>query len=345
MTKRDDDDLEARIRSAYRERTPVPFRDEIRTRVLREAASTTGASRTLRASARQRRFVSSAVLWLAGVAVAAVCLVVAWPKTPLGPISGTNTAMQSARAHGQTVVQGYGLTYAPIEVSDVRIGTLPGEPANSCVLAELRNTSKQTLVEPDVMGILWFTPRSGGGENWLTFVNAPAQGLKPGQTVTWGFHPSGPHAQSSQALSEIPHLRFFYSREASAEWANLVWKQAPIRVEDVQVLPVPGGAGATWQSVDVYATLVNRSSRTVDLADERAVIWFSQGASDTFFDPSAVRFLFHVTPELPGVSWPTVLKPGQRARVDFRVLSTRGTDFFSRVCHVAVLDAPLVPEN
>jgi len=290
---------------------------------------------------------SSAALWVAGVAVALLCVVVAWPKQPLESITGTNTATQSVRSNGpvQTVVHGFGLAYAPIEVSDVHIGTLPGEPANSCVLAQLRNTSNQTLYQPDVMGVLWFTPRGGGEENWLTFVNAPAQGLKPGQTVTWGFHPSGPHVGSSQALSEIPHLRFFYSQSASVESANLVWKQAPVTVEDVQVLPVVGGSGATWQSADVFATLVNRSSRTVDLADERAVIWFSRGASDTFFDPSAVRFLFHVTPELPGVSWPTVLRPGQRARVEFRVLSAKGTDFFSRVCHVVLLDAPLVPQN
>ncbi|ACV58021.1 hypothetical protein [Alicyclobacillus acidocaldarius] len=347
MTTRDDDELEARIRRAYREREPVPFRDELKARVLREATSAEGKPSPRTATRGRNRLMSSAALWVAGVAVALLCVVVAWPKTPLESITTTQTSRQSVRSQGptQTVVHGFGLAYAPIEVSNVRVGTLPGEPADSCVLAELRNTSNQTLYEPDVMGVLWFTPRGGGDENWLTFVNAPAEGLKPGQTVTWGFHPSGPHAGSSQALSEIPHLRFFYSRSASAESANLVWRQAPVGVEDIQVLPVAGGPGATWQSADVYATLVNRASRTVDLADERAVIWFSQGASDTFFDPSAVRFLFHVTPELPGVSWPSALKPGERVRVEFRVLSTKGTDFFSRVCHVVLLDAPLVPQN
>jgi len=347
LTTRDDDELEARIRRAYREREPVPFRDELKARVLRASASAIGKNPVRGAARRRNRVMASATLWVASVAVALLCVVVAWPKAPLPSSTITETARQSVRAHGQTetVIHGFGLAYAPIEVSDVRIGTLPGEPPDSCVLAELRNTSNRTLAEPDVMGVLWFTPKGGSDENWLTFVNAPAQALKPGQTVTWGFHPSGPHTGSSQALAEIPHLRFFYSRPASGASASLVWKLAPIGVEDIQVLPVAGGQGATWQSADVYATLVNRASHTVDLADERAVIWFSQGASATFFDPSAVRFLFHVTPELPGVTWPTVLKPGERARVEFRVLSTKGTDFFSRVCHVLLLDAPLVPQD
>ncbi len=297
------------------------------------------------AARRRRGWISAAGLWAAGVAVAFVCLVVAVPKAAWHTASDQEMAKHAQHQPVQRVVRGYGLEYAPIEVLDVRVGTLPGEPANSCVLAELRNTSSQTIAEPDVMGVLWFTPKGGGEENWLTFVNAPAQGLKPGQTITWGFHPSGPHAGTSQALSETPHLRFFYSQSASADTANLVWSEAPVEVEDVQVLPVPGGSGPTWQSADVYATLVNRSSRAVNLANERAVIWFSQQPSDTFFNPSVVRFLFHVTPELPGVTWPTTLRPGARARVEFRVLSAKETDFFSRICHVVVLDAPLVPKD
>ncbi|AEJ42947.1 hypothetical protein [Alicyclobacillus acidocaldarius] len=211
MTTRDDDELEARIRRAYREREPVPFREELKARVLRAAASAQGKSSPRPATRKSNRLMSSAALWVASVAVALLCLVVAWPKTPLQWMRGDQTSRPSVHSHVlvHTVVRGFGLAYAPIQVLNVRIGTLPGEPVDSCVLAELRNTSNETLYEPDVMGVLWFTPPGGGDENWLTFVNAPAQGLKPGQTVTWGFHPSGPHAGSSQALAEIPHLRFF----------------------------------------------------------------------------------------------------------------------------------------
>lgn len=348
MTTREDRDLDAQLRRLYRAREDVPFRESLKARVLEEAQR--GEPTRQAAFRRASRWASSFGLLAAGVAVALICLIAALPKHSLsGP--STQAFNQAAVAPTRTnspiaiSVQGYGLEYAPIQISDVHVGTLPGEPKNSCVIAMLRNTSTQTLVEPDLVGVLWFTAPGSKEENWLTFVNAPTSGLKPGQTVVWGFHPSGPHQGTSQALSEVPHLRFFYSRSVSGNQANLVWKQSPLAVENVQVLPVAGGAGATWQSVDVYATVWNRSAHTVDLADTRAVIWFSQTATQSFFDASAIRFLFHMTPELPGTSWPTVLKPGQKARLEFRVLSAKNTDFFSRICHVTVLDAPIVPSE
>ncbi|WP_234969651.1 hypothetical protein [Alicyclobacillus vulcanalis] len=335
---REDDDQDVKLREWYRNRESVPFRNELKERVLRQASGVRPARTT------RRRLLSTAGLWAASAAVALLCLVAGWPRPPMDTVQNAHVTSRGVnQGLVREVVHGFGLAYAPVEVTHVHIGTLPGEPENSCVIATLRNTSQRTLYEPELMGVLWFT-EAGGRENWLTFVNAPAQGLKPGQTVTWGFHPSGPHAAGSQALIEIPHVRFFYSRSVSPEAANLVWKEAPVAVEDIQVLPAPGGQGPSWQSADVYATLVNQASYPIHLADERAVIWFSESASGTFFDPTSVRFLFHVTPELPGVSWPTVLQPKERVRVEFRVLSEKGTDFFSRTCHVTLLDAPLVPE-
>lgn len=238
----------------------------------------------------------------------------------------------------------FGLANAPLQVSNVRIGSVKGDPAQSDVLATVKNTSNKPVSEADVFGVLSFTPNANTSvENWLTFVNGPSRTLQPGQSVLWSFHPSGPHAKAgSEVISEIPHLKFYTSQFVPVANADAVWVKSGLQVTNIQVQPVASPAKATWQAVDIETTIHNPSQQTIDLNNMRAVIWFAQNSSQTFLSDQSIRFLYHMAPETTSQHWPVNVKPNQTIHVSFQVLSDKNSDFFSRTPHVMVIHAPNV---
>lgn len=329
---RDQDDRELHDLMAKLEN--VPFRKELQSRVL-ERARLEAAER---GSPKKRRNRTRFVSMLSGVAAACVAIVIGVVMYSDG--SRPHTA---AKEEVQTS-SNFGLVNAPLKISNVRIGTLKGDPANSDVVADVKNVSNKPLNEADVFGVLSFTPSSQSSiENWLTFVNGPSQTVLPGQTVKWGFHPSGPHAKAgSQVISEVPHLKFYASRFVPTSQASAVWVRNVLQVTNIQVEPVPSSPTANWQSVDIEATIHNPSKQVVDLQNTRAIIWFAQNSTQTFLSDQSIRFLYHMTPETATDHWPTSVQPGQTIHVDFQVLSDKQSDFFSRTPHVIVIDAPNV---
>ncbi|WP_040289807.1 hypothetical protein [Alicyclobacillus hesperidum] len=324
----DDNELRERMKG----RADVPFRPELKDSIL-------AAVRAQQSSRRTRR-----PRWavFGTVGALAACVAIALTFTLTAPMS-----KKAQSAHQQTLMRAtaaaaYPLAKAPIAITDVHIGTLPGEPKNSCVIATLKNVSEHPILEPQVFGVLSFTPQGTRTENWLTFVNAPSAAMMPGQTVKWGFHPSGPHANGSEALAETPHLVFYLAHTVAPNQADIIWQKSSLTVTNVQLTPRPTVAGANWQSVQVNATLWNPTNAPIDLRQTRAVIWFSKKAGESFLAADSIRFLFHMTPEIPGESWPSVVEPGQHIQVAFRVLSTNQSDFFSRTPHVLAVEAPLV---
>ncbi|GMA58561.1 hypothetical protein C7445_10484 [Alicyclobacillus sacchari] len=324
----DDNNLRERMKG----RADVPFRPELKDNVLAAVRAQRSERRTLRP---RWAFVST-------MGALAACVAIALTLTLTAPMSKEQQPARRQSLFHSAATVAFPLAKAPIAITNVRIGTLPGEPKNSCVIATLKNLSKHPILEPDVFGVLSFTPQGASTENWLTFVNAPSAAILPGQSVEWGFHPSGPHAGGSQALAETPHLVFYLAQTVPSHQADTIWRESRLDVTNVQLAPRPTVPGANWQSVQVNATLWNHTSAPIDLRQTRAVIWFSKQADDSFLAADSIRFLFHMTPEIPGQSWPAVVEPGQHVQVAFRVLSTNQSDFFSRTPHVMAVDAPLV---
>lgn len=334
------DEEDKELRSLFQGMERTPFRDELKIKILEQARSEgVAVTRTRRSRGIWRRNVSIAT------GLVAACAVV------VGAITyGTNSSRDKTTATTNQVsfeasASAFGLANAPVKVSNVRIGNVAKDPVNSDVLADVTNTSNQPITEADMFGVLSFTPNNSKStqENWLTFVNGPSEVVQPGQTVLWSFHPEGEslHASAtSQQIVEVPHLKFYSSKLVQTSQANAVWKRSTLQVSNVQAQPRPNYHDGT-ESAQLNVTLHNGTKKPVDLANERAVIWFSDSPNQSFLSENSVRFLYHmVSTGIP--SWPTVVQPGQTIHVSFLVLSSAKTDFFSRTPHVIVIDEPNV---
>ncbi|GMA62332.1 hypothetical protein NZD89_21520 [Alicyclobacillus fastidiosus] len=335
MTDTDDKDL----RHIMQQLSEVPFRDDLKSRILDAAQE-----RELPiAKANRRRRTAS---WYAGLVsgIAAACAVVGvGVSLYMGHPSLKETSATEDTVPFQLNAKAYGLAPAPLQIADVRIGTLPGDPTDSDVLANVKNTSDTPVHKSDVFGVLSFTPNDasqGGAENWLTFVNGPSETVEPHQTVVWGFHPTGStlHGASSNELVETPHLRFYAAHLAPLASAAQVWTKSPVSVGDLQV--EPRVLDHNRQSVQIDARLTNTSNQPFHLKTSRAVIWFASSSDQSFLSVDSIRFMYHLTPEYADQNWPTVLAPGQSTDINFRVISDRQSDFFSRAVHVMIIKVP-----
>lgn len=332
--EREDKDL----RRVMKQISDVPFRSELKQRILDEAKLPEGQPvRTGRA--RRRPSVGKYLVAATGLVAAVFIAVIGLQETGKQIIPHTSA---TKGVPFQIDAREFGLETAPVQISDVRVGTADGDPLNSDVLANVTNTSKAPLSESQVFGVLSFSPQGkpSSAENWLTFVNGPSKTIAPGQTVIWHFHPTGErlHVAGDTQIVEQPHLSFYSSHVVNPDAADIVWKRSPIDVGgNIQVVPRDLGNGL--QSVQIDASLKNTSKHSIDLSQSRAVIWFASNSDQSFLSDNSIRFMYHLTPEYPDQSWPTILKPGQRVDVNFRVISDTKSDFFSRTPHVLIIDA------
>ncbi|EPZ44642.1 hypothetical protein [Alicyclobacillus acidoterrestris] len=338
MTNRDDKDLQ----NIMQQLSEVPFRDELKSRVLNAAK----AEDLALAGGRRKRVPRS---WYAGIAsglVAAVAVIgvgIGLERHDAEQAANQASAT-SAPVSFQLDAKQYGMAQAPLQISNVRVGTLPGDPKDSDVLADLTNTSDKPVRESDIFGVLSFTPAGNNnlqtGENWLTFVNGPSGSIAPHQTAQWGFHPDGStlHAPLTQAIVETPHLSFYLAHLVPTDMADKVWTKSPLDVSQVQVEPrvVDGRA----QSVQIDARLTNTSKSPFPLSSARAVIWFASSPEQSFMSDGSIRFMYHLTPEYKDQVWPSVVQPGQSIAVNFRVISDNQSDFFNRMAHVMIINTP-----
>ncbi|MFB5190349.1 hypothetical protein [Alicyclobacillus fastidiosus] len=335
MTDRDEKDL----RHIMQQLSEVPFRDDLKSRILDAAQE----SALPIAKANRRRRPAS---WYAGLVsgIAAACVVVGvGVGLYMGHPSLRQTSATESTVPFQPNAKAYGLAPTPLQIADVRIGTLPGDPTNSDVLANVTNTSDVPVHESDVFGVLSFTSSDASqadAENWLTFVNGPNETVQPHQTVVWGFHPTGStlHKPSSTELAETPHLHFYASHLVPTASASQVWTKSPVKVSQLQV--EPRVLYNNEQSVQIDAHLTNLSNQPFDLKTSRAVIWFTSTSDQSFLSLDSIRFMYHLTPEYADQNWPTVLAPGQSTDINFRVISDRQSDFFSRKVHVMLIQVP-----
>ncbi|WAH35826.1 hypothetical protein [Alicyclobacillus dauci] len=333
MMDQEDKDL----RELMKQLSDVPFRTELKARILDQVREPVGN----RIEPRRKRRSYGRYFAVASGLVAA-CLVGAVAILHDSGIQIKTTADTKTVPFNESAAQ-FGLKDAPVQVSNVRVGTTAGDPKNSDVLADVTNNSTRPVRESDLFGVLAFSPQGQSTENWLTFVNGPSQVIEPGQTVEWWFHPSGSnlHSPVDDRLVEEPHLAFYASHLVTADTADALWRRSKLEVSNVQVTPRDLSNGI--QSVQINTRLTNRSNQPIDLERSRAIIWFASTSDQSFLSDNSIRFLYHMKPEYKDQSWPSVVEPGQTIAVNFRVLSDSKSDFFSRTPHVVVIDAPQLP--
>lgn len=329
------------LRKMMKEMSEVPFRSELQSRILGEAKQDV-KSRRLRVGSRRKRFFRNYPAIAAGlVAVVAVGLFGLHLSRRESANQVSHTAATSHHVEFQQSAKHFGLNRAPVQLTDVRIGTVDGDPTNSDVLANVTNVSNHVVSESDIFGVLSFAPQGqpAKDENWITFVNGPARTIDPGQTVVWHFHPTGEQLYGPREVNirEQPHLSFYSAKLVSPKRSDVVWNTSPVKVSNVQSEPRDIGNGV--QSVQINARIKNTSSRPLDLSQSRAIIWFASNPTQSFLSDNSIRFMYHLTPEYTGQSWPQVIQPGQSINVNFRVVSNMKSDFFSRTPHVIVIDS------
>lgn len=317
----------------------VPFRRELKVKIL-EAAKERTASELMRDGLGRRRHAWGRFLSV-GTGLVAALLIVVVGFTQFHAKHGDTTATSKHVPFNANATE-FGLQKAPVTISNIHIGTLPGDPKDADVLANVKNTSKSPIYESGLFGVLAFTPKNSNSENWLTFVNGPSGVIQPGQTVVWGFNPSGQalHARGESELIEKPHLKFYSSELVSTDVADTVWKRSTLQIKDIQVQPRDLGNGK--QSVQINAQIQNTTRQPIHLAKQRAIIWFASTPTQSFLSDASIRFLYHLTPEYSDQNWPTTVQPGQTVAVNFRVLADENSDFFSRTPHVMIIHAPNV---
>lgn len=335
MMNEDDKD----VRDWISKLSEVPFGDSLKSKILTRAQMEMASETKMR---RWRDRHSLGRYFGVASGVVAACLIVVALVTQISLPHGNTTATSQHVPFDANATE-FGLQNAPVQISDIHIGTIAGDPTNADVLATVKNTSQSPISEADLFGVLSFTPTQSQTENWLTFVNGPSGVIQPGQTVAWHFHPSGQalHAKGNDALIETPHLKFYTSALVSPATADAVWKKSALQVADIQPEPRNlGGGSQLLQSVQINAQIRNTTNRPIDLSKERAIIWFALTPDQSFLSDASIRFLYHLTPEYAGQHWPTIVEPGQTIDVNFPVLSDSKSDFFNRVAHVVIIDAP-----
>lgn len=328
------------LRELMKQLSDVPFRNELKARILDEAKTSSAPERLV---GKRRRPWGRYFAVASGLVAACVVGGVAISQRGMH-IDNTSAASKTIPFHENA--KQFGLQRAPVQITNIRIGTIDGDPADSDVLADVTNTSDQPLYESEMFGVLSFTPKGqpNAAENWLTFVNGPSQVIQPGQKTVWYFHPSGKalHNPTNDRLIEQPHLQFYSSHLVATDVADTVWKRSQIKVSNPQVEPRHLANGI--QSVQINVNLTNTSDHAINLNQARAVIWFASSSDQSFLSDNSIRFMYHLTPEYSDQHWPTVLQKGKSINVNFRVLSDSSSDFFSRTAHVIIIDAPDVTQ-
>lgn len=339
MGKYDRDDKDDRdLRHVMQQLSEIPFSGELRSRILNEAARTVEVREFPARSRHKRRFANYSTIAAGLVAVIAVGL---FGLHLFGRNPANHTEATDNHVPFQADAKQFGFNRAPVQLKDIRIGTIAGDPTNSDVMASVKNISNHPITESDVFGVLSFSPKgqSVEQENWITFVNGPNQTIAPGQTALWHFHPAGAqlYGPAGKHIVEQPHLSFMSAHLVPPKHANVVWKASSVKVSNVQSEPRDLGDG--MQSVLVHARVTDTASKPINLKRSRAVIWFASNSNQSFLSDNSIRFMYHLTPEYAGQSWPTVIQPGQTVVVNFPVISNAKSDFFSRTPHVIVIDA------
>ncbi|MFD1673410.1 hypothetical protein [Alicyclobacillus fodiniaquatilis] len=331
------DSEDQEMRDLMKQLTDVPFRDELRARILTEVR----AAQTPVPKGRKRRLWGRYTAMVSSLVAAGLFCAFMVDQKQQHQQAPVTTAKRVPYNASSTE---FGLAQAPVQIVDMHIGTHPGDPwKDGEVLAELKNTSNQPVASADMFGVLSFSPKSTPNqENWITIVNGPNQTIQPGQTVKWWFHPSGSvlRSGSGDQLTEVPHLSFYASHLVAPSQADTVWKRSGLAVNENDLYVQPYDLGNGQQSVQVNAKLTNTTKKTIDLHNVLAVIWFASSDKQSFVSQNSIRFMYHVTPQSADDTWPTVVKPNQTVKVNFVVLSDMSSDFFSRTPHVIIIDDP-----
>ncbi|MCL6515702.1 hypothetical protein [Alicyclobacillus sp.] len=305
-----DEELKQRLRAL----PELPFTPELADQIRREAR---------RASSRRSSSRRRGSTWLVGASGVGVAAAMAW--LVWAGIDADHRALPkpnqtlSASASRAVSPADVGLSTAPISVGFIGV-TGSGAGPRDTVTATLTNVGTVPLGQEDVFGVLSFQSDADkdllGATRWVTLVDAPAQPIQPGQTVTWTFRPVGAPADAQGNLTLSPRLVFFKKGLAPAAQADVVWRTPRLATGRIAVEPT-----SQWPNGEAFTVRVhvsNVGSTPVRLHDLLAILWFTEpGASEDWTDHRATRFMAQVDPDPASAR---LLGPGQETDVVFRLI-------------------------
>ncbi len=320
------DDLEWRER--FGKIAPVPMTEELKATILRKAAVQSGR--------RQISEISRSLLAsLAAVSAASVLVWGAWHYGGRMHGQGMEPGIaQQGTAHANLASAErsyFGLSVAPISVGF----TVPSDEEKGLVVATLTNVGTEVIKPEQVVGLLSFQTQNHTDAlkdaTWATFVDPPKQPLEPGQTLTWSFRPIGVPQDESHHFQGRPKLIFLKRGFVSTDMADMRWQKAPLQLSRsaVQVRQ----RWASGQSFTVHTDIQNMGKTPVQLNHVMAIIWFSNQPGEDWTDGNATRFMYQLAPLNSG----TLLAPGARATVNFRLIGPPDLDVSGIPVHVAFI--------
>lgn len=341
MTPTDDE-----LRDRFRDLQPVPFPQSLEERII-SAAQALPRERG-GPTVRRRRNTQSWLSAVAGTAAGFVLAAGAWYYGGV-PMNHVGSHTNAPAAHNQQLTVNnastakrvatpspdvFGLVDAPISVR-LWLGPQRGSTQNNTVYATLTNVGTNVIQSGTIFGVLSLHEAHTlnpdlGHSSWVSFVDAPNEAINPGDSVSWSFRPVGAVTTAAGDLTDVPSLRFFQVGFVLPAKADAAWRAVPVAIDQVSV--AQRQQWKTGQSIGVTARITNTTDAPIDLSHTLAVIWFAPNQGADWTQPTVVRFLDRVTPDV--VSH-TTLKPGQSERCLFRLIGARNTDFLGMAPNVS----------
>ncbi|KYP81219.1 hypothetical protein [Ferroacidibacillus organovorans] len=343
---KEQDDLEAFLRTLAREKRDLTFTDEMQARVLKRIEERTPPVTARIASQKRKLFGRRA--WV-GIGAAAVACV-AWVLIATGLINNRIFTINSSFHTASTGagIPSFSASLAPVDVAQVSVlpttaqttnHGVPGVPRTNGIMslapqsvtvhATLVNQSDRPIAGKDLQGMLFILKNSSGLSplqwgDWEYFVNGPSGVIPAHGSLPWSFTPNPTPPFTSLASRQVHMIWMF--RKGVQNAPTLTIGTLPIATQ-VQSVVVTGRVQSV-QFFTVNVTARNESQRAIALNHVMGILIFGKG--EPLLSRSTYKYFDDVTHSAK-MEW---LKPGQSRILSFTLTGVPGVEMQKLSSHV-----------